>query len=203
MSLSTRFYLENAYFLQNKVYPFNLTNPETVPQSNTDPHLLPPVASSSRLLTEAVNQIQSIATNPVFGTDTCAQCQAILEVAKFLSLAAPSQGPAFFIELCETLKLSSSCAVTYALNGIGSVLTQVAANADVGNYDGQVPGSYVILTPNCPHYPIDVVSEFLQHVPPPSDVPAQPHRLVRKTETKPIAPSKTALRQEAQGVAYL
>jgi len=124
---------------QHKTYPLKLTDPDTVPTNNTvDPHPLPPPASSSGILNAAVTQLRSISTNSFFTNDTCASCQAALEIGKFVSLATPSNGPAFFIEFCNTFKLSSTCSVTYDRANSGAVLTQVVANADVGGYDGQV-----------------------------------------------------------------
>lgn len=124
---------------QHEVYPLHLTSPDTVPVENTvDPHPLPPVASPSRLHAQAFAQIQSIAVNPIFGDNKCARCQASLEVAKFLALAAPEEGPALAVELCEAFDFTTSCSATYNILGLGSVITQVIANADVGGYDGQV-----------------------------------------------------------------
>ena len=118
----------------------SLTDPNQIPLNNTvDPHPLPPVASSANLLANAVNQIISLSSNPIFSSNKCALCQAILEVGKFVALAAPDKGPEFFIEFCTIAKLSSTCNTTYGLStGIGSVITQVVANADVGGLDGQV-----------------------------------------------------------------
>lgn len=121
------------------MYPLKLTSPSTIPQNNTvDPHPLPPVASADRLRRQASAQIHSIAVNPVFGNNTCARCQAGLEVAKFLALAAPEEGPALAVELCEAFAFSTTCSTDYSVLSLGSVITQVIANADVGGYDGQV-----------------------------------------------------------------
>ena len=134
----------------------SLTDPNTIPKvgfviltvannvlillqnDTTDPHPLPPTASSSLLLAHAIEQILSISTNPVFGTNTCTRCQAGLEVAKFLAMAAPDQGPALAVAICNHFKFNSDCATQYGLLGLGSVITQIVANADVGGYDGQV-----------------------------------------------------------------
>lgn len=123
-----------------QVYPFDLTNPDSIPLNNTvDPHPLPPVSSSDRLLAQAIAQIQSIAGNPVF-SDSCSKCLAGLEVAKFIALAAPEQGPVLAVELCNHFGFSQTCEKQYSMagTGIGAVITQVVANADVGGYDGQV-----------------------------------------------------------------
>ena len=80
----------------------------------------------------------SIAANPVFGSDNCQRCQAALEVGKFLAMAAPSEGPALAVRLCEYFDFNSDCATEYGVQTIGAVVTQVIANADVGGLDGQV-----------------------------------------------------------------
>ncbi|CCL98101.1 uncharacterized protein FIBRA_00095 [Fibroporia radiculosa] len=122
----------------HKTYPYWLTNPETIPQVDAwEPHPLPPTASSGQLLEYAVQQIASIAANPIFGNDTCAQCTAALEVAKFLALAAPEQGPSLAVKLCEYFDYADDCETEYGIFSLGSPITQVVAFADVGGYDGQ------------------------------------------------------------------
>ena len=123
---------------QHEVYPLFLTTPDNIPQHNTDPHPLPPVASSRRLHDEALAQMQSILANPAFGTNTCARCQATLEILKFISLAAPEQGPDLVVALCQLRNLSRNCQEIYNRQSLGSVITQVLANGDIGGYDGQV-----------------------------------------------------------------
>lgn len=94
--------------------------------------------SDAQVLQQALLQIQSIAANPIFGNDTCTRCQAGLEIAKFVALTAPEQGPNLAVELCTLFKFSTTCEATYSVLNLGSVITQVIANADVGGYDGQV-----------------------------------------------------------------
>lgn len=55
-------------------------------------------------------------------------------------MAAPDQGPALAVRLCEYFKYSATvnCETTYGINTLASVMTQVIAAADVGGYDGQV-----------------------------------------------------------------
>ena len=102
-----------------------------------DPHPLPNRASDSLLFAHAVEQILAIANNAFF-TNGCAKCQAALEVAKFLAMAAPEQGPALAVAICHAFDLPSDCDTMYGKLGLGPVITQVVANADVGGYDGQV-----------------------------------------------------------------
>ncbi len=80
----------------------------------------------------------SIASNPTFGDNNCARCQAALQVGKFLALAAPEEGPAFAVRVCEHFNFNKDCATQFGIFQLGSVVTQVIANADVGGLDGQV-----------------------------------------------------------------
>ncbi|KJA28633.1 hypothetical protein HYPSUDRAFT_34088 [Hypholoma sublateritium FD-334 SS-4] len=156
----------------HRVYPLALTDPNTIPINDTaDPHPLPPVASSSQILNNAFTQLTSIASNPIFANDKCGQCQAILGIAKFVSLATPSNGPAFFIEFCNVFHLASNCAVMYGqFSGIGSVITQVIANADTGGYDGQaLCQNFFSLCPAPPTVPLNLTNWFAK--PKPSPLP--------------------------------
>ena len=65
-------------------------------------------------------------------------CTGALQVGKFLALAAPEQGPAFALFLCQQFQLSSTCNNTYSSTTLGPVITQVLAYANVSGYDGQV-----------------------------------------------------------------
>lgn len=103
-----------------------------------DIHPLPPTASGPVILQNAITQVQELFVNSVFSNDSCATCIATLGIAKFLSLAAPDQGPAFTAFLCQQYKLSTTCNTTYGATTYGPVLTQVFANADVSGYDGKV-----------------------------------------------------------------
>ncbi|KAH7923902.1 Metallo-dependent phosphatase [Leucogyrophana mollusca] len=160
----------------HKIFPLSLTDPDHIPQNDTvDPHPLPPKASSSRLLEQAIAQIQSIATNPIFGDNTCARCQASLEVAKFIALAAPEEGPELAIQLCELFEYSSTCATTYSRLVIGAALTQVASFADVGGYDGQLLCyQFLGLCPLPPTSPLNLTNWFAKPKPNPLPPPKQP-----------------------------
>ncbi|KAF8963912.1 Metallo-dependent phosphatase-like protein [Flammula alnicola] len=160
----------------HEIYPFALTNPNTIPINDTaDPHPLPPVASSSRLFDNALAQLKSIASSPIFGADTCGRCQAILGVAKFVSLATPANGPSFFIQFCNTFKLASNCSVMYGqFSGIGSVLTQVVANADAGGYDGQaLCQNFFSMCPAPPTVALNLTGWFAKPKPSPLPAPKQ------------------------------
>jgi sphingomyelin phosphodiesterase len=103
-----------------------------------DPHPVPPRVPDEALLENAQSQVKWLFANPAIANSSCALCVASLQVAKFLSLAAPEQAPPFFVFLCQQFKLSSSCNSTYSATTLGPVLTQVVANANISGYDGQV-----------------------------------------------------------------
>lgn len=122
----------------HKIFPESLTDPVHIPQNDTkDPHPLPNKASDSLLFAHAVEQILSLANNS-FLTSACAKCQAALEVGKFLAMAAPEQGPALAVAICHAFNFNSDCDTMFGVLGIGAVVTQVVANADVGGFDGQM-----------------------------------------------------------------
>jgi len=103
-----------------------------------DPHPLPPRVPDEALLENAQSQVKWLFANPTIAGSNCALCIASLQIAKFLSLAAPDQTPPFFVLLCQQFKLSSNCNNTFSATTLGSVLTQVVANANISGYDGQV-----------------------------------------------------------------
>jgi len=184
------------------VYPLALTDPEKIPTNNTiDPHPLPDAASPSQLLSAAVGQLRSLSTSPSFRNNTCAQCQAGLQLAKLLTLSAPAQGPTFFVEFCSTFNLSPTCNVTYALSDTGSVITQVVASADVGGYDGQVSAvrsQFCITLMNCAgHLP-----KLFQHVPGAANSRARSRQLVCQIQAFSPSITEGSQWQASQSPAY-
>ncbi|KAF9062914.1 sphingomyelin phosphodiesterase [Rhodocollybia butyracea] len=159
----------------HEIYPLELTNPDDIPTTDTkDPHPLPAPVSSAKLLQSAITQLNSIANSTILDTD-CAKCVASLEVAKFLFLAAPSQGPAFAIELCNVFDLTSTCSQTYGPNDMGNVVTQVYAQADVGGLDGQmICQNFFGVCPLPPTTPLDLTGWFAKPKPNPLPTPKKP-----------------------------
>lgn len=154
----------------HETYPFWLTNPDTIPQSDTwEFHPLPPIASPLQILDQAFTQILSIATNPVFGNDTCTRCLAALEIGKFVALSAPEVGPNLTVQLCEYFEHStSSCEAEYGMYSLGNVVTQVAAYADLGGYDGQMLCAvYAGLCPLAPTSSLNLTGWFAKPKPDP------------------------------------
>ena len=103
-----------------------------------DPHPLPPQFSGEALLQTAINQVKWLFATPSIASNNCTRCTASLQVAQFLSQAAPEQGPNFAYFLCQQFKISSTCNQSYTSTTLGSVLTQVFAYANISGYDGQV-----------------------------------------------------------------
>jgi sphingomyelin phosphodiesterase len=89
-------------------------------------------------LQAAITQVKSLAENNVFAKNTCALCDAALQIGKFLALAAPEQVSPYFTLLSEQLKLSSNFPLMFGPTTLGPVVAQVLANADIAGYDGQV-----------------------------------------------------------------
>ncbi|KAG2359621.1 sphingomyelin phosphodiesterase [Suillus spraguei] len=159
----------------HEIFPFSLTGPNNIPQYDTvdPPNPLPPKASSQKLLQQAVAQIKSITANPMFST--CAQCQASLEVAKFLALAAPEQGTNLALTLCEYFNYSSSCEESYGPLVKGPILTQVVSFADVGGYDGQsICSQFLGLCPAPVTTTLNLTGWFAKPKPNPLPPPKQP-----------------------------
>ncbi|KAJ3527846.1 hypothetical protein NM688_g8072 [Phlebia brevispora] len=141
-----------------------------------DPHPLPPKASESFLLNNAIHQIQSITTNPIFANDACGACIATLEVGKMLAMAAPDQGPAWIIALCNQFHFESNCEASFSINDMGGVVTQVLANADVGGLDGQMlcEGFFGGLCPAALTTPLNLTGWFAKPKPNPLPPPKTP-----------------------------
>ncbi|KAJ3988481.1 sphingomyelin phosphodiesterase [Lentinula detonsa] len=159
----------------HEIYPLELTNPDVIATINTkDPHPLPPTASSSKLLQSAIAQVKSIANSTILN-GTCAKCIASMEVAKFLALAAPEQGPTFAVELCNFFGFSSTCNATYGPHALGGVVTQVVSNADIGGLDGQMLcQNFLSLCPRPPTTPLNLTGWFAKPKPDPLPAPKTP-----------------------------
>ncbi|KAK4550721.1 hypothetical protein LTR36_000300 [Oleoguttula mirabilis] len=128
----------------NITYPLNLTNPDTLPDNDSDPVYLPlPIADLTTAEQEAV--IKSVLAevseiiNGSYIQGNCSQCIAALSVAKTAAQLAPAMVPAAMVQLCTSSGLHSAatCAVDFEATTFGAIWTQVLAFADVSGRDGQ------------------------------------------------------------------
>ncbi|KAJ2994129.1 hypothetical protein NUW54_g7605 [Trametes sanguinea] len=82
------------------------------------------------------------------------------------------QGPAFAVRVCEHFNFNKDCATQFGIFQLGSVVTQVIANADVGGLDGQSICSH-FLSGLCPApftTPLNLTNWFAK--PKPNPLPA-------------------------------
>ncbi|KAG1879787.1 sphingomyelin phosphodiesterase [Suillus subluteus] len=159
----------------NEIFPYELTDPANFPKNDTvDPHPLPTQATPSQLMEQALAQIIAIATNPVFGDDTCTKCQASLAIAKMLVLGAPEQGPLLAEAVCQYFDYSTTCYDEYSALALGSTFSQVLALANAGGYDGQNLCSHIGLCSVPPAVPLNMTGWFATPKPNPLPPPIQP-----------------------------
>ena len=127
----------------NITFPFNLTNPKTIPTTDNDPVYCPhPVAnisntSAAALVQSAFSNITGIIEGNATATN-CSRCTAALSVGKVVAQYAPEYVPDLLVTLCETFQFSSNatCVANYAAGSFGAIWTQVLALADVSGLDG-------------------------------------------------------------------
>ncbi|CCM04993.1 uncharacterized protein FIBRA_07191 [Fibroporia radiculosa] len=162
--------------ITHETYPYWITNPETIPESDTfEPHPFPPPVSTLELAEVAFQQILSIASSPGFGNDTCARCLAALEVGKFVALATPEQTSLLAVRVCEYYNFTTDCEGEYGPFDTGGVIAQVIQLADVAGYDGQMICNYFLsLCPVPPTSPLDLTNWFAKPKPDPLPAPKQP-----------------------------
>ena len=128
----------------NITFPLNLTNPDTIPETDNDPIYYPqPLAnisnsSTAALLQAAYTNITGIIQSNTTATN-CTKCKAALSVGKTVAQYAPESVPDLLVKLCEVFQFTSNatCVDDYAAGSFGAIWTQVLALADVTGLDGQ------------------------------------------------------------------
>ncbi|KAE8146502.1 Metallo-dependent phosphatase-like protein [Aspergillus avenaceus] len=127
----------------NVTFPYDLTNPNTIPEDNDDPVFfpVPPVNLSQpqqEALVEAVvaNVTRIITANTTISK--CHSCKAALGAAKPAAVYAPTLVPDTMISLCKKFKFQTneSCEEKYTESVLGATWTQILAYADVQGLDG-------------------------------------------------------------------
>ncbi|GFF32961.1 sphingomyelin phosphodiesterase 2 [Aspergillus udagawae] len=127
----------------NITFPYNLTNPNTIPTENNDPVVFP---TPSKKLSDSQQHdlIQAVVANVtsiINGNAThgsCNKCKAALAAAKPAALYAPTLVPETVISLCKqfSFKSNATCEEDYAASVFGAVWTQVLVYANVEGLDG-------------------------------------------------------------------
>jgi hypothetical protein len=125
-------------------YPYNLTNPNTIPTINTDPVVYPP---PKKHLSEAdqqvlIKQVVANVTQVIRSNSTessCSKCQTALAAAQPAAWFAPSLVPEAMVSLCEAFQFrsNSSCQSTFNATNFGAIWTQVLYFAEVTGLDGE------------------------------------------------------------------
>ncbi|KAK3377756.1 Metallo-dependent phosphatase-like protein [Podospora didyma] len=166
----------------NITFPFNLTNPETIPTHGTDPVLFPSAlanltdSTADALVGAAFLEILGILeANHTGLVSNCSKCIAALSVAQMTAKLAPTHLPGAMVFLCQLTKYKTdaACKNTYAASNFGATWTQILANADIVGLDGQ----YICASLSsdfCP-WPYVVPVEVKFPKPRPKN-PKQPHR---------------------------
>ncbi|MCJ1382360.1 hypothetical protein MMC17_005473 [Xylographa soralifera] len=128
----------------NLTYPFNLTNPKTIPTADNDPVFYPPAvanvsnATAAAFVNTAIAQIVEIVAGSGGISGNCSKCVAALNIGKVVAQVVPHSVPAALVALCQATKFASnsSCTTTYSAGSYGAIWTQILALADISGQDG-------------------------------------------------------------------
>lgn len=127
----------------NYTFPFELTNPEVIPEGTDELYFPVPQA---RLLTHEkhalIDEVKANVSEVIKskGSESnCAKCKRALAAAKPAALFTPYMVPDAMVDLCKTFHFASneSCEGTYDARAFGAIWTQVLALADVEGLDGE------------------------------------------------------------------
>ena len=126
----------------NLTFPYNLTNPDTIPDDDPDPIYFPEPTQiltdeeKEALLVTVSSKVAAIIDSD--STDSCGKCISALTVAKQAALLAPESVPDFMIELCQRyeFKTDERCEESFQASTFGQIWTQVLYFADVAGLDG-------------------------------------------------------------------
>lgn len=127
-------------------YPYNLTNPDTIPTVDNDPVYYPvpseqlTAAQAQNFLAEIFTNVTNVIRDGANGTTSnCTICKNALAAAKPAALTVPSLVPNAMVQFCELYKFHSNatCQVDFAATNDGAIWTQILAFADVEGEDGK------------------------------------------------------------------
>ncbi|KAK0719621.1 Metallo-dependent phosphatase-like protein [Lasiosphaeris hirsuta] len=145
----------------NITFPFNLTNPETVPIHGTDPVLYPPAVgnltdeNAEAVVAAAMAEVAAIIeANNTSISKNCSKCIAALSIGQIVAKLAPAHLPDALVSVCQmtSFRPAKLCQTTYEASSFGASWAQILASADVVGLDGQ----YICasLGNMCPHPPL-------------------------------------------------
>lgn len=128
----------------NITYPANLTNPDTLPDSDPDPVVYPiPTANltphqQKQAIQDAIDDIKDIISSDSSASN-CTKCKHALSKAQHAARVAPELVPAALVRLCTSSGYDSadSCKESFEATTFGAIWTQILALADVKGLDGQ------------------------------------------------------------------
>jgi hypothetical protein len=90
-------------------------------------------------------------------------------------MASPASGPELAVQLCTHFNFNSACGTQFSRLALGSVITQVVANANAGGLDGQMLcQNFLGLCPLPPASPLNLTSWFAKPKPSPLPAPKKP-----------------------------
>lgn len=123
-------------------FPYDLTNPNTIPQQDNDPVYYPapkePLSPDQQrtLVRQAVSNVSRVVK--AGGSDNCTVCKDALLAFKPAVLSAPELIPGTMVSLCESYGLHSnqSCQEDFNATNFGAIWTQVLYFGDLAGLDG-------------------------------------------------------------------
>ena len=123
-------------------FPYNLTNPKTIPTVDNDPVFFPTPkrrlssAQQKRVIQDVLANVTKIIS--AGGSDNCTICKDALVAAQPAAFLAPALVPDAMVGLCEATKFHSNatCEEDFAATNFGAIWTQVLYFADVAGLDG-------------------------------------------------------------------
>jgi hypothetical protein len=191
----------------NITFPYNLTNPETVPTFDPDPVLFPVAqanltnASSEAVVAAAMAEILGILDTTNTGAysglaNNCSRCIAALSVGQMVAKLAPTYLPNAMIDLCQKTGWSSNstCKNTYEASSFGAAWTQILAHADVTGLDGRYICSSLSST-FCTQPPVvPVKAKFPKPKPTNPKQPSRSGKLVKAFHLSDLHLGKKSLR---------
>jgi hypothetical protein len=162
----------------NKTWPYNLTNPDTIPTADPDPIYYPvpttsiAAAAQPSYLAQVVASVSGIIKNSNY-TSNCTKCVDALAAGQAAARAVPSLVPDALVALCQQFKFSSNttCAVNFEASTFGAVWTQVLALADVKNSDGRYICNSLGFCPRESTLPLNAATWFPKPKPANATVP--------------------------------